>query len=466
MASDLANRSDARSLTARFAAACTEITYQSIPKRTRDWARLILLDTLGVMLSASRPVFPGVQKLSRFVRAEREDGPCLVVGTDLHTSAANAALMNGWLGYALDNESHHGPAVVHAAAAVLPAALAVAQQEGSDGASFLAAFILGIDVDCRAALAIGPNDLYARGIHPTSVAGAFGAAAAAGLLLKLDARQMENAFGLAANQAGGLLAWASDQTEESRPFNPALAARGGVTAARLASLGFGGPRSIFDREAKYNAFRAWSLDGAGSPDRLLEGFGERFHIEEMIIKKHASCSFTHPAVDGLLSIMVEEGVSAEEITGMVVRYPRSGAHMIDNNELRSHRIQYILPLAATRGRVEFEDVIFDRSSEPEIRRLAAAIQFIHDEELDRFYPERYTTVITVSTRNRGSFTRRVEWARGCPENPMSREEIMEKYRHMAGQRVDARRGERILSLIEEVDQPGRLAELCRELSVH
>ena len=373
--------------------------------------------------------------------------------------------MNGWLGYALDNESHHGPAIVHAAAVVVPAALAIAQERGSSGAAFLTSVILGIDITARAALAIGPNDLYSRGFHPTSVGGAFGAAAAAGLLLGLDQHKMENAFGLAANQACGLLAWASDHSEESRPFNPGLASRNGVTAAKLAALEFGGPQGVFDPDSKYNVFRAWSLDGKGQPERLLEGFGERFAIDELIIKKHASCSFTHPAADGLLSIMEEDGVTAGEIERMVVRYPRSGAHMIDNNELRSHRIQYILPLAAVRGRVEFEDVIFDRSGEEGVQRLSRLVDFVHDDELDKLYPERYTTIIEVSTRDGSTHTRRVDWARGCPENPMSREEVLQKYRHVAAQRVDSERVGRIEQLVNQLDQADNIEGLAQALAV-
>jgi 2-methylcitrate dehydratase PrpD len=456
---------DRADITARLAERCATFSYDSVPSYTRGWTKLILLDTFGVMLSVSRPIFPGVGKLTEFVRGEREGGPCSVVGTELRTSPVNAALMNGWLGYALDTESHHGPAVVHAAAVAVPAAMAVAQERGSSGSDFLAAVVLGIDVHVRAALTIGPNDLYARGFHPTSVAGAFGAAAAAGLLLGLDVRRMGNAFGLAASQACGLLAWASDHSEESRPFNPGLAARNGVTAASLAALDFGAPQDVLDRDAKYNVYRAWSLDGRGSPERLLDGFGERFAIDELNTKKHASCSFTHPAADGLLAIMAEEEVAAGDIARIVVRYPRSGAHMIDNNELRSHRIQYVLPVAAVRSRVEFEDIAFDRSSEPEIERLAGLVDFVHDDELDPLYPEQYTTVIEVVTGDGSTHARRVDWARGCPENPMTREEIEAKYRRLAGQRVDAERVEQIARLVDELDRAERLDDLAEALAV-
>src|SRR6185312_11847057 len=125
--------------------------------------------------------------------------------------------------------------------AILPAALAEAQQRGSSGERLLTAVALGIEVACRVSLAIGPNDLYNRGFHPTSIAGSFGAAAAVAALKQLDGPIFARAFGLASTMTGGLLAWASDESEESRPFNPGSAARNGLTAGRLAALGFGAP---------------------------------------------------------------------------------------------------------------------------------------------------------------------------------------------------------------------------------
>ena len=209
--------------------------------------KLIVLDTLGAMLSASRPIFPGPKRLAEFVELHGNGGPCSIIGMALKASATDAALMNGYLAYALDIESHHGPAIVHAAATILPAALADAQQLGCSGERLLTAVALGIEVACRVSLAIGPNDLYNRGFHPTAIAGSFGAAAAVASLRNLGAAEFARAFGLAATMTGGLLAWSSDESEESRPFNPGTAARNGLTAGRLAALGFGAPVGVFDQ---------------------------------------------------------------------------------------------------------------------------------------------------------------------------------------------------------------------------
>jgi 2-methylcitrate dehydratase PrpD len=447
--------------TARFVEAILEAAAAGLPDATGAWARLIALDTLGAMLAASDPAWPGTARMLEFVATEGAQGPCLVVGSELRTTPTLAALANGYLGYALDVESHHGPAVMHAAAAVLPAALTIAQTTTSSGADVIAAFALGIEVACRVSLAIGPNDLYARGFHPSAVAGAFGAAAAGALLLRLDPPAFANALGLAATQAAGLLAWSSDHSEESRPFNPGIAARNGTTAARLAAHGFGAPQAIFDGIAKYNVFRAWSLDGRGAPERLTAGFGGRFAIEELSIKRYACCAFLHPALDALFEVMAG-GVGAADLTGMTMRFPRSGAPIIDDNPLRSHRAQYVLPVAAVRGAVRFADILHDRSGESEIGRLSAVTKLIPDDELDRTYPERYTTELEVATQDGTVHRRRVEWPRGCPQNPMTSDEVVAKFLDLAGERVGRATAEEIADLTLSLDErgtPDRLMDL-------
>lgn len=458
----MARSSERSGVTAQFVDAVLHTAANGLPAPTRTWTKLIALDTLGAMLAASDPAWPGTRRLLEWVAAECADGPCAVVGTPVRTAPSLAALANGYLGYALDIESHHGPAVMHAAAAVLPAALATAQSVGADGAEVVTALALGIEVACRVSLAIGPNDLYARGFHPSAVAGAFGAATAGALLLRLDREAFANALGLAATQAGGLLAWASDHSEESRPFNPGIAARNGTTAARLAAVGFGAPQAIFDGTAKYNVFRAWSLDGAGSPERLTAAFAAPFAIEGVSIKRYACCAFLHPALDALTEI-VAGGVGATEMVRLTMRFPRSGTPIIDGNPLRSHRAQYILPVAAVRGAVRFADVLADRSDEPEIRRLIAITELIPDDDLDRFYPERYTTELEVVTDDGARHSRRVEWPRGSPQNPMTGEEIVAKFLDLTEARLGRRTAEEVTEVALGLDEEGALERLMGRL---
>ena len=168
------------------------------------------------------------------------------------------------------------------------------------------------------------------------------------------------ALGLAMQQASGLLAWADDPTEHSRPFNPGLAARNGTTAACLARLGFGGPPTPF--EGKYDAFTAFS--GSANPEALDQGWGERFHLTDYAYKLYSSCAFTHPGLDALLGLAEDERLTAAQVDRIVLRFPKSGAHMIDDNPLKSHCAQYILPVGLVFGRVIIDDILFDRTAEP------------------------------------------------------------------------------------------------------
>ncbi|HSD50732.1 MAG TPA: MmgE/PrpD family protein, partial [Candidatus Methylomirabilis sp.] len=193
---------------------------RDVPPEVVAHARLILLDTLGAMLAASSRRFSATRILLDFVRRVGGRPESSLVGQRLKTSCVNAALFNGTLGYYCDIEPHHVGGILHAPAVMVPTSLAVAEKEGATGARFVEAMILGIEVACRVSYALNPVALYNRGFHPSAICGAFGAAASAGHLFRLSAPKLAVALGLAMQQASGLLAWATDQTENSRPFNP------------------------------------------------------------------------------------------------------------------------------------------------------------------------------------------------------------------------------------------------------
>jgi len=434
---------------------------QSLDEETRSAAKAVMLDLFGTMLAASSPRYSAVAILERFLRQEGGNPLSSIVGRAVRTSPSLAALVNGTLGYYCDSEPHHGELVLHPAAVTIPAALATAEAISASGEQFMTAVVLGVDVACRMSAALDPRALYARGFHPTSVAGAFGAAAASGYLRGLSAAQWHNAYGLASQQACGLLAWASDHTEHSRPFNPGLAARNGVTAASLAALGFGGPPHPLD--GKHDCFSAFS--GVKRPERLVDRMGTRLYIKELAFKLYASCSFLHPGLDALLSVMSREHLTGNDLESIDLHFPRSGAVIIDNNELKSHNAQYILAVAAQKGGVTIDDILHDRLTDPVVLRLSRNCRLIYDDELDKLYPKQYSSIVVLRTRNGRVFRERVDWPKGCPENPLSSAELQAKYRGMAARGCSERQAEHILDLVMNIDSLGDTRALGSALSV-
>ena len=445
-------------LTDRLVEYAEGFTFDRMPPEVVRRSQLVLLDTLGASLAASSPRYSGSRTIVELARTLGGNPHSSVIGSDFKTSCAVASLVNGTLGYYCDIEPHHVAAVLHPAAVSVPVALAFAEWQKTDGKKLLAALTLGIEVCCRVSRAVNPMDLYSRGFHPTSVAGVFGAAAAAGSLLGLSHSQWLNALGLAGNQASGLLAWASDPTENSRPFNPGVAARNGATAALLAKLGFGGPPRVF--EGKYDFFSAFSAGGQ-KPDEL---FREDWAVQELAFKLYSSCAFTHPGLDALMDLVRTHGLSSRDIAGIDLRFPKAGAHMIDNNELKSHCAQYVFAVAVVTGRVVIDDILEDRRDDPEIARLSESTRVIGDETLDRTYPDQYESHVTLTITDGRTLTSHVGWARGTPRNPVTEEELKEKFYRLSTTRIPRGQAERLYAAIDKADDLGdveALAELLR-----
>jgi 2-methylcitrate dehydratase PrpD len=448
------------SVTRQFADRLTAFRLRDVPAEVVAHTKLILLDTLGAMLAASNPKYAAPRILVDFTRRLGGTSESSIVGHGFKSSCVNAALVNGTFGYTCDIEPHHVGGILHAPAVMVPTSLAVAEKVGATGRQFLEAMLLGIEVTCRVSYAINPTALYNRGFHPSAICGAFGAAAAAGHLFRLNAPKTCVALGLAMQQASGLLAWASDRTEHSRPLNPGLAARNGTTAAYLASLGFGGPPVPF--EGKYDVFTAFS--GERHPEALLADWGKHFYLPEFAYKLYSSCSFTHPGLDALLGLAHDHRLQAADVQEIVLRFPKSGAHMIDNNELKSHCAQYILPVGLVRGRVLIDDILQDRLRDPEVARLRDHTKLVADPSLDGGWPEMYASIVEVTTRDGRHLSARVDHARGTMENPLTAEEIHRKYAGLAGTVTSAARADQIAEFVHEIDRAPdvmRLATLLR-----
>jgi len=421
-------------------------SFRDIPDSVVKQAEMMLLDTLGAMLRASSRKYPAGDILMNFVKQMGGEEQATIVGRGQRTNLVNAALVNGTFGYYCDIESHHAEAVAHVAAVIVPTALAVAEANKLSGKELIKSLVVGYDVETRVSNALDPSALYARGFHPSAVAGCFGAAATAGSLLELDVESQVRAFGLAGCQASGLLAWVTDFTENSRPFQIGVAARNGITSVLLAQAGYGAPPDIF--EGKNGVFGAFT--DAPKPERLLEDLGKRYTIMEAAFKLYSCCAFIHPGADALISIIKKNNIRHEEIEEIELRFPEPGASIIDNNQLKSHNAQYILPILAIQGEVNIEDILQERRDDKEIARLSARTKLIYDEELAPLFPAKYTSIVTVKTKNGRSFTERVDYAKGTPENPVSYEEIEDKFRRLTAPVIDRSQAEGIIKEVREI----------------
>lgn len=278
----------------------------AIPEVVRRRVALHTLDTLGCAL-ASMDADWAAAVLDPVLRWGGAGGAS-VVGTARRVAAPMAALANGALAHGHDFDDTHAPSITHASAVVLPAVLALAEEEGLDGGSAIAAAVAGYEVIARLGMA-APGRFHARGWHATPACGTFAAAVAAGRCLGLGRVALTSALGIAASCASGLLEFLEDGSSVKR-LHPGWAAHSGVLAAAFAKGGFTGPASGI--EGRFGFFRA-ALGEAPDLTAALATLGTRWETLEVAVKPYPCCHYNHAYLDAALRLRAEHALTPDAI---------------------------------------------------------------------------------------------------------------------------------------------------------
>ncbi|WP_063044324.1 MmgE/PrpD family protein [Nocardia pseudovaccinii] len=288
-------------LTRSLAELSSALEYEQLPDDVVEIARHCLLDWFGVTLGAADE--PATAILLLALRSA--EGPATVVGHGNGYQALDAALINGTASHALDFDDVSVAFLGHASVAILPAALALAEQLDATARELIAAFVAGYETVCRVARALGPRP-YVRGFHQTGTIGTIGAAAACAHLLELDADATATAFGLASTQAAGLKCHFGTM---AKPLHAGKACQNGLLAALLAADGFTANPDAIEADQGLAAL----LGGGTDLDAALADPRGRWHVRDNLFKYHASCFWTHSMLEGIGDLVRSGAVQADRI---------------------------------------------------------------------------------------------------------------------------------------------------------
>jgi len=404
-----------------------EARLERLPSDLVQIAKLRLIDSIGAMIVGARR--PWSQAVSRYSTAmEQGCGPATVIGSSTRCSPAMAALANGNMGHADEIDDAHDEALSHLGVVVVPAALAVAEEQGASGSDLLCALVVGYELAARAGVAVGATRHMLRGFYPTGTGCVFGAAAAAAKLLQLDAGTLAYAFGIAGSFASGIVEYAQSGGTV-KWLHAGRAAEGGVTAAYLARNGLTGPPTVL--EGRFGFCNVFS--DRPETDRLLAKLGKDFAIRVITVKPYACCSDIHPVIDALLEIKSSHGVRLEDIQQVLVEGPRK---LIELNLLDGTQsifaAKYSVPLTA--GLVFRRDIrdpaIYDETllDDEELGAFQKNVKMTIAQDLDDLYPKVIAARVTVTVRNGEQWSAESLGALGSVHNPLTEEQILEKFR--------------------------------------
>ncbi|PZW48083.1 2-methylcitrate dehydratase PrpD [Humitalea rosea] len=430
----------------------SKLSIDQIPARHLADAKALIADWFAVALAGSRADSGAIARRFATETGGREEA-CIVNGGGARVPAVHAAFANAIASHSVELDDVDILALFHFSPPVVAAAVAVAERAGSTGAELLTAVVAGCEAMARLSDATNPS-LRDRGYHTTPTVGAFGAAVAAGVLLRLDEATMTSALGLAGAQASGLMEMYGPSMQKR--FNPGPAARNGVTAAVMAQLGFTGAATILDGPRGF--CRAFS--DHYDAEALLRGLGTEFpiHIE---YKAYSCARPIHNGIDCALDIRKQIGADrVDGIRSITIRRHSAWAHYHQIPRPATHHeaqvsMNYSVGVALREGAALLPQYTEEKVHDEAILRLSEMVTVVPDDSL----PRGVSCLMTVETADGASFSSQVDHPKGSIANPMTPEEAAAKA-HLLGDPVIGAAGvTRLLERISQLETLPRAAEL-------
>ena len=399
---------------------------RALPENVSELTKQHVLDTFAAMISGSR-LGPG-QAALKFAAGYGGTGPCSIAASTLRQGAMEAAMTNGMLAHSDETDDSHSPSLSHPGCAVVPAAWAVGEQFAVDGPRLLRAVALGYDIGPRVTTTLGAIQYQAQS-HRSShaIAGAFGAAAAAGCCGSLNAPQMRWLLDYTAQQTSGIAAWQRDTEHIEKAFVfGGMPARAGVTSAIVVRSGWSGVSDILSGSDNFLA----AFAPGTNPEGLIDQLGMRYEVQRTNIKKWSVGSPIQASLDALEILTRQYGIHAQQVATIRVRVAAQEASVVDNREMPDVCLQHLVAVMLMDGTVSF-DAAHDvgRMSNPATLQQRAKVTLIPDKELDFLLPRR-EAIIEVKLTDGRSLVQRVEDVRGTAENPMTWDEVERKSRDL------------------------------------
>lgn len=433
---DLSNLSMTRSIATR-SATCS---FDELPSDILTIAKHCLLDWIGVTVAGC-----GAPLVGFLVEEAREEGGvhrATLLGSGTRVGSRQAALINGAAGHVLDFDDVHLASRVHPSAVLWPAVLAVAEERGLHGRHLIAAFVAGVEAQCRIAAQIG-DEHYRLGWHNTATLGTFGAAVAVCNLLRATRDEVCHALGIAATQAAGLRVGFGTMC---KPFHAGHAAAAGILSARLATRGFKSPPDILECVGGFAA-----TYGNQSVRPYLDKGREYFSTREIIFKYHASCYGTHAPIEAALRLASRIRNCTNKITRIAVTVEPQYLSVCDIPE----------PSTPTEAQFSIRHAVALALSARDTSGLASfSVQAIQDVELARL--RRITTVIGSDAIARANAELVVTMDDGATLVERVDASVPEKDLLQQRARLEAK-FHTLLSPLIAVDRRERVVESCRRL---
>lgn len=400
-----------------------ELRCQNASRSAYIKAKECLIDYLGVTLAGSAMMS---EKERELLQSQVSSDGCHVLGTSIMVPINMAALMNGINAHVIELDDGHRRGAVHVGGTVFSALMAVADKEGLSSQDFLRGAIVGYEATIRLACAVQPGNKL-RGYHATGTCGTVGAALGIAAALHYTKEQMNTTLAAAVTSAAGVLEMQEDDSD-LKPYNVGRAAMDAVAAAYMGRTGLKGPKDALGGKRGFLKV----MTDEPHLEYLTECSGDTLCIEQIYQKVYAACRHAHPAIEAALAL--RDKIAIEDIDEIVVETYRLAVAGHDHTAVSGvssakMSIPFSVAVALVTGNAGLTAFTEKTIINEMILNLAQKVRVVENGELTTLSPDKRASILTIKTKN-GTFSKRVDYPKGEPENPLTQQELEAKFREL------------------------------------
>jgi len=440
------------------------LDYENIPSVALEEAKRFLLDSVGCAFSAlnnkdTQAAYDYIQDLGGKKQAT-------IIGWGEKSNLPQATLMNSLLIRALDYNDIYWEQDPSHPSDIIPAVLSTGEFMKKNGKEVLVGIIISYELEMRLCLAAFPGVREIGWHHATLTQ--LVSPAVAGRMLDLSEEEMVAAIGISGSShftLGGVVAGhLTNMKNAADPF----AVEAGVRAALLASKGYTGPVEVFEgKEGLFEVLDKVKWD----KDILTKGLGENFLINQCGYKAFPTEALTHQPITAALEVMKENNLDPKEVKEILVETTTRGADILSDpskykpttKETADHSLPYCIAVAVAKGNVLPSDFEEDALRDPLVWSLLDKIKVVANPEIDALFPKVKRAIVTIKT-SKGEYKKQENFAKGQPERPLSKEELISKFKANSEKKISPSGMEDIVKATQELENVDEVGEYMKLLA--
>ncbi len=451
-------------ITAHMSRWASQLEYDQIGEQAVHEARRYLLDSLGCALGGYRQedALHALAVLDEIANA----GPATILGSGKKTDVVSAALANALMVRVMDYNDIYWQQDPSHPSDIIPAAMACAERQGTGGEELIVGIILGHEFEMRLCEAAFPG-IRERGWHHATLT-AFVSPIVAGRMLRLTWEQIQHAIGISASHHCTLGAVTAGKLTMMKNTVDPMATQAGVMAALLAEQGYSGPEHVIDgKEGLVHCMGPeWKLE------LLTEGLGESWRIERCGMKAFPTEALTHAPISAVLKLVREHDLEPDQIEKVYIRSLARAADILADpskydprsKETADHSLPYVIAAAIVDRQVTPAQFEPEKIMDAKIREQLKKVEVVADPDIEAVFPELQRVIVSVRTTDEREFKEQLDYPKGDPRNPLTDQEIEEKFDALAAPVLsdDARaRLKDAVWNLEKLDSVTALMDLCK-----